>query len=66
MLHHDPLLDRSNHRLHRLKPRRQHDKARVSVDRQARILFGRNNLQQLLNPFTSLRSDNAELSHVRP
>ena len=43
------------HRLHRLKPRRQHDKARVSIDRQARILFTRNDPQQLLDPLTPLR-----------
>jgi hypothetical protein len=39
MLRHDPFLDRSNHRLHRLQPCRQHHKARVSIDWQARILF---------------------------
>ena len=45
MLNNDPFLDRSNHHLQRLKLRRQHDKAGVSIDRQARILFARNNLQ---------------------
>jgi hypothetical protein len=38
----------------------------VSIDRQARILFARNDRQQLLDPFTSLRSHNAELGHMRP
>ena len=33
VLNNDPLLDRSNHRLQRLKPRRQHDEAGASIDR---------------------------------
>ena len=66
MLYNDPFLDRSDHRLHRLKLRRQHDEAGVSIDRQARILFARNDLQQLLDPFAPLRSRNAEFGHMRP
>jgi len=50
LLHHDAFLDRSDQRLHRLKLRRQHDKARVSIDRQARIRFASNDLQQFLIP----------------
>jgi hypothetical protein len=37
----------------------------VSIDRQTCILFARNDLQQLLDPFAPLRSHNAELRHVR-
>jgi hypothetical protein len=61
VMHNDPFLDRSDHRPHRLQTRRQHDKARMSIDRQPRILFARNDLQQLLDAFTSLRGHNAEL-----
>ena len=66
VLHHDAFLDRSDQRLHRLKLRRQHDKARVSIDRQARIRFASNDLQQFLDPVTPLRSHNAELGQMRP
>ena len=66
MLRHDPFLDRSNQCLHRLKPSRQYGETDVSIDRQARVLLARNNLQKLFNPFTPLRSRNAELSHMRP
>src|ERR1700693_4808043 len=66
MLSNDPPLNRSNHRLQRLKPRRQHDEAGMSINRQACILFGRNDLQQLLDPFAPLSSHNAELRHMRP
>jgi hypothetical protein len=38
----------------------------VSIDRQTCILFARNDLQQLLDPFAPLRSHNAELRHMRP
>ncbi len=38
----------------------------MSIDRQTCILFARNDLQQLLDPFAPLRSHNAELCHVRP
>jgi hypothetical protein len=38
----------------------------VSIDRQARILFAGNDLQQLLDPFTPLRSHDAELGQMRP
>jgi hypothetical protein len=38
----------------------------MSIDRQTCILFARNDLQQLLDPFAPLRSHNAELRHVRP
>ena len=65
VLHHDAFLDRSDQRLHRLKLRRQHDKARVSIDRQARIRFASNDLQQFLDPVTPLRSHNAELGQMR-
>jgi hypothetical protein len=34
MLQNDPFFDRSDHRLHSLKLRRQHDQADVSIDRQ--------------------------------
>ena len=49
-----------------MKPRRQHDKARVGIYRQARILFAGNDLQQFLDPVTPLRSHNAELGQMRP
>src|SRR3984885_13029466 len=65
VLHNDAFLDRSDQRLHRLKLRRQHDKARVSIDRQARIRFASNDLQQFLDPVTPLRSHNAELGQMR-
>jgi hypothetical protein len=45
MLRHDPFLDRSDQRLHRPKRRRQHDEARVRIDRQARVMFARNDVQ---------------------
>jgi hypothetical protein len=48
MLHYDPLLDRSNHRLQRLKPRRQHDKAR-------RAAYGRRSSSGSLAKFTAIR-----------
>jgi hypothetical protein len=38
----------------------------VSIDRQTCILFARNDLQQLLDPFAPLRCHNAELRHMRP
>ena len=38
----------------------------MSINRQACILFGRNDLQQLLDPFAPLSSHNAELRHMRP
>ena len=38
----------------------------MSINRHACILFGRNDLQQLLDPFAPLRSHNAELCHMRP
>jgi hypothetical protein len=38
----------------------------VSIDRQTCILFARNDLHQLLDPFAPLRSHNAELCHMRP
>ena len=50
---HDPFVDRSDHRLHRLKLRRQH------INRQARIFLVRNDLQQFLDPFAPLRSQPA-------
>ena len=65
MLHHDAFLDRSDQRLHRLKLCRQHDKARVSIDRQARIRFASNDLQQFLDPVTPLRSHNARAGAVQ-
>ena len=56
----------SDHRLYRMKPRRQYDEAGVSIDRQARVPFARNDLQQLLEPRVPLCSHNAELSQMRP
>ena len=56
----------SDHRLHRLKFRRQHGKARMSIGRQARILCAGNDLRRLLNSFTPLRSHNVKLSQMRP
>src|SRR5262249_57349961 len=55
MLHNQPLLNRSNQRLQRLKLRRKHDQTRTRVDRQAFIVFVRNVRQQLLEPLASLR-----------
>ena len=66
MLDNDPLVDRADHRLHRMKPCSQYDKAGVTIDRQARIPFARNDLQQLLEPGGPLCSHNAELRHMRP
>ena len=66
MLRDDPFVDRPDHRLHRLKLRRQYDEAGVSINWQARILLARNDLQQLLDPFAPLRSHNAELGQMRP
>jgi hypothetical protein len=50
MLDNDPLVDRSDHRLPRMKPRRQHHEAGVSLDWQACILLAGNDLQQRLEP----------------
>ena len=66
MLPNDPFLDRSDHRLHSLKLRRQHDQAGVSIDRQARIPILRNDRQQLFDPFAPLRSRYAEFGQMRP
>ena len=66
MLRHEPFLNRSDQRLHRLKLRRQHDEAGMCIDRKARISIDRNDRQQLLGPFAPLRSYNAKLSQVCP
>jgi hypothetical protein len=58
MLHHEPLLDRSNHRLQRLKLRRQLDQIRTSVYRRAFISFVCNNRQRLLESLACLRGYN--------
>jgi hypothetical protein len=58
MLHHEPLLDRSNHRLQRLKLRRQLDQIRTSAYRRAFISFVCNNRQRLLEPLACLRGYN--------
>jgi hypothetical protein len=49
-----------------MRPRRQHNKTGVSIDRQARITFARNDLQQFLEPRVPLCSHNAELGQMRP
>src|SRR5207302_4650484 len=66
MLHNDPPLDRANHRMQRLQLSCQYDQARTGITGQTGILFVRNVLQQLLEPFASLRRHNTELSHMRP
>ena len=66
MLHNDPPLDRANHRMQRLQLSCQYDQARTGINGQTGILFVRNVLQQLLEPFASLRRHNTELSHMRP
>ena len=64
MLRHNPLLDRSNERLQRLKLGRKYDEAYPSVDRQAFIAFICNHCQQLLEPFAPLRRRNTELAEM--
>src|SRR6516162_1095476 len=66
MLHSEPLLDRANHRMQRLKLCRQYDQARTRINRQAFILLVRNDRQQLLEPLASLRCHNPELGQMRP
>jgi len=61
MLRNDPLLERSDHRLHSLKLRREYGQTGVGIGRQARTFLVRDHRQQLFDPFTSLRSHNAEL-----
>src|SRR4029453_3440769 len=52
----DPLLHRSDQGLYSLKLRGHHYQARASIDGQPSILIVRNNRQQTLYPFASLRS----------
>ncbi len=64
MPRHDPPLQRPDRRLHSLKLRRQHNKARPGIDRQVHILVIRNDRQQLLDALAALWSSNAELGHM--
>ena len=66
MLHHEPLLDRSNHRLQRLKLRRQLDQIRTSVYRRAFISFVCNNRQRLLESLACLRGYIPSFGQMRP
>jgi transposase len=52
--------------LQRLKLRRQDDQARARIDRQAVVLFVRDDRQQTLEPLPPLRSHNTEFGHMRP
>jgi hypothetical protein len=45
MLHHEPLLDRANHRMQRLDLSCQYDQARTGINGQAGLLFIRNDRQ---------------------
>ena len=64
MLHHDPLLNCSYRRLQRLELRRQHDQACPRIVWQLRIGIICDDRKQLLDPFASLRSYNAEFGQV--
>src|SRR5712671_6597991 len=66
MLHLDPLFDRSDDTLQRLKLRSQHDDAGPCIDRQPRVLFVRHDCAQFVDPGVALRRHDAELSQMRP
>ena len=66
MLRNDPLLERSDHRLHSLKLRREYGQAGVGIGRQARIFLLCDDRQQLFDPFAPLCRRNAELGQMRP
>ena len=66
MLHLDPLFDRSDDTLQRLKLRSQHDDAGPCIDRQPRVLFVRHDRAQFVDPGVALRRHQPELGQMRP
>src|SRR4051794_18957158 len=61
----DPLFDRSDDTLQRLKLRSQHDDAGPCIDRQPRVLFVRHDRAQFVDPGVALRRHQPELGQMR-